>query len=66
MTASQRLRRGSDELMSEHEQVKRFADELDALVERYRKEFDLCYASAVGALTMKAHLLMVEAENQEE
>lgn len=52
--------------MSEHDQVKRFADELDSLVERYRSEFDLCYASAVGALMMKAHLLMVESENRED
>lgn len=50
--------------MSEADQTKRFADELDNLVERYRKEFDLTYASAVGTLMMKAHLLMVESENR--
>lgn len=52
--------------MSDNDQIKAFADELDNLVERYRKEFDITYAGVVGALTMKAHLLMSEAEDQEE
>lgn len=47
--------------MSEAEQVKAFANELDLLVERYSNEFDLTYAAAVGVLFMKAHLLCDDA-----
>lgn len=46
------------------EQIQHFADEIDKIVERFRAEYDLPYASAVGTLMMKAHLLMVEAEGR--
>lgn len=46
------------------EQIQHFADEIDRIVERFRAEYDLPYASAVGVLMMKAHLLMVEAEGR--
>lgn len=48
--------------MCEQDQVKHFANELDKLV--VRTEYDLSYAAVVGALTMKAHLLMDEAQDQ--
>lgn len=48
--------------MSDAEQISAFATELDALVERYREEFDLTYAAVVGALHMKAFEICREAE----
>ena len=48
--------------MSDAEQISAFAAELDALVERYREEFDLTYAAVVGALHMKAFEICREAE----
>lgn len=50
--------------MNEHEQVRAFGNDLDALVDRHRREFDLSYAAAVGVLHMKAHLLCSEAEER--
>ena len=50
--------------MSEADQTKAFAEELDSLVERFRQEFDLTYAGAVGVLTMKAYLLCRESDNE--
>lgn len=49
--------------MNGQEQTDAFASDLDALVERYRQEFDLTYAAVLGTLAMKSHLLMVEAVN---
>jgi len=42
--------------------VDHFADELDRLVQRFRFEYSLSYAEAVGCLMMRAHTLMVEAD----
>ncbi len=47
-------------------QTKAFADQLDRLIDRFRDEWDLEYATVVGVLTMKAHLLMNEAEESYE
>ena len=44
----------------EHQTIA-FAADLDALVERYRDEFDLTYAAAVGVLQIKTFLLCQEA-----
>jgi hypothetical protein len=52
--------------MNQQEQTKAFADDLDRLVERYRSEFDLTYASAVGTLNMKIHTLCSEAADSED
>lgn len=52
--------------MDHKEQIQHFADELDRLVERFRSEYDLTYAATVGALMMKAHLLMAEAADRED
>lgn len=52
--------------MEEKEQTNAFADDLDRLVDRYRNEFDMTYASVVGALQMKIHLLCQEAANLNE
>ena len=50
--------------MSEHEQIMQFADELDKLIDRYRSEYDLAYASVIGTLFMKAQLLGQEASER--
>jgi hypothetical protein len=42
-------------------QVTQFANEIDRLVDRFRSEYDLTYAEAVGVLTMKTHLLCAES-----
>lgn len=51
--------------MDHQQQIFAFGDELDKLVERYRREFDMTYADVVGVLFMKAHLLCEEASHQE-
>lgn len=48
--------------MNESEQVTHFADDIDKIVDRYRDEYDISIASAVGVLQMKIHLLCREAE----
>ena len=53
-------------MMTEHEQIIHLSDDLDKLVERYSLEYDISYASVVGVLTMKCHLLMNQAEDDEE
>jgi len=52
--------------MTEKEQIDKLADAIDALINEYRVEFDLTYASVVGVLQMKAHLLMREAEEKQD
>lgn len=52
--------------MSDNEQIKHFGDEVDKLVDRFRTEYDLSYASVVGVLQMKIHLLCSEAEERED
>lgn len=47
--------------MNEKEQTYAFGHELDKLVDRFRSEFELTYASIIGTLTMKANLLSNEA-----
>lgn len=48
-------------VMDGQEQIQQVADELDKLIERCRIEYDLSYASVVGVLQMKTHLLCQEA-----
>lgn len=47
--------------MKRDEQVTHLANELDALIDRFRSEYDMSYAAVVGVLHMKAHLLCEEA-----
>jgi hypothetical protein len=46
--------------MTDREQLDSFGNDVDALVERYRHEYDMSYAVVVGVLVMKAHLLCDE------
>lgn len=48
--------------MSNDAQVMALADDLDKLIERYRVEFDLNFASVVGVLEAKKWFLIREAE----
>lgn len=43
-----------------------FAAELDALVERFRGEYDITYAEVLGVLIIKTHLLTEEACDAED
>jgi len=47
--------------MSDAEQLAAFADELDRMIHRFSKEFDLSYAVVVGVLQMKVQMLCAEA-----
>lgn len=47
--------------MTENEQIEHFATELDKLVDRFRSEYQMAYASVIGILHIKAHLLADEA-----
>jgi hypothetical protein len=52
--------------MSHQEQLEHFANELDALVQRFRHEYDVDYATVIACLQMKIHLLCVEAAERGE
>jgi hypothetical protein len=45
-------------------QVQQLSDDIDHLIHRYAKEWDLDYSQVVGVLMMKAHLLMDEAKTR--
>lgn len=51
--------------MSDREQTKAFANEIDKLVERFRSEYDMTYAQIVGVLHMKSWLMCEEASEQD-
>lgn len=50
--------------MTDKEQTFAFGHELDNLVDRFRSEFEMTYASIVGTLVMKTVLLCDEASNE--
>lgn len=52
--------------MTPNQQITAFSDDLDNLVDRYRREFDLSYAAVVGVFFMKAHLLCAEAVEEDD
>ena len=47
--------------MDQTTQIQHFCNDLDKLIDRYASEFDLNYASIIGALQMKSYLLCQEA-----
>ncbi len=47
--------------MTESEQIDAFASELDALINRFRAEFDMTYAATIGTLMLAVHDLQQEA-----
>ena len=52
--------------MTEAEQARAFSDDLDRLVNRYRQEFDISFASVVAALEFKKFMLMCELKQRVE
>ena len=48
--------------MTQKQQTAAFARELNNLIERTRKEFDLSYAATIGVLTLATQRLATEAE----
>lgn len=46
--------------MTEREQIQHLRDDIAKLIERYRKEYDLTYASVVGVLHITAFELLQE------
>lgn len=52
--------------MKHIDQLKAFAGELEALILRYRREFELLLASFVGVLSVQNHALIKEALEDEE
>ena len=50
--------------MTDKDQTDHFANEVDNIVERYRSEYDMSYAAAVGVLQMKIYLLCDEAQKR--
>ncbi len=42
--------------------INSLSDDLDSLVERYRQEYDLTFSAVIGALQMKAFILMADAQ----
>lgn len=52
--------------MTDAEQVKHLGDEIDRVIDRVRAEYDMTYASVVGVLEMKKHLLCAEAAEKGE
>ena len=51
--------------MSEQEQTYAFGHELDNLIDRFRSEFEMTYASIIGTLIIKANLLTNESTEEE-
>lgn len=49
--------------MTEETQTQRLANEVDNLIDRFRAEYDMTYASVVGVLQMKIHLLCNESQD---
>ncbi len=47
--------------VDETEQVIAFENELERLVDRFRQEYCMTYASIIGVLHIKAHVLTAEA-----
>lgn len=51
--------------MTDREQTDNFASELDLLIDRYRREYDLTYAQVIGVMQIKICLLCTEGEDGE-
>jgi hypothetical protein len=46
------------------DQTQQLSDDLDRLIERYRDEYDVTYATVVGVLMMKVWLLNEESQGR--
>lgn len=52
--------------MDRDEQIQAFEDQLDALCDRFSDEFDLDYATVIGALHLKAYTLCKQADTPQD
>jgi hypothetical protein len=52
--------------MTVQENINAFSDEIEKVINRFRDEFDLPYAAAVGVLHIAAERLSREAVNTED
>lgn len=48
--------------MTPNEQIDAFSIDIGKVIDRYRREFDLSYAAAVGTLMIHVHRLMNEGQ----
>jgi len=48
--------------MTQPDQAQHFANDLEALITRYRHEYDLTYSTMVGVLHLQTFMLCREAE----
>lgn len=53
-------------LMTAEEQIEHFENDLDALVDRYRSEYEITFASTIWILQMKIWLLCKEAQERQD
>lgn len=52
--------------MDAKDQIEHLENDLEIIIERYRKEYDLSYAAIVGVFMLKVHQLSVEAYDEPE
>lgn len=52
--------------MNQQEQTSAFCNDLDKLVDRYAKEFDLTYASVIGCLQLKIFEICQQAYDEDD
>lgn len=57
---------GGSEAVTEPEQIDRFNDQLDKLIDTFVKEHDVTYAAMIGALYLKMHHLAEDSQEDEE
>jgi hypothetical protein len=51
--------------MTDREQTEHFANELDRMIDRFRSEYQISYASVIGTLNIKAVSLTIEASEDD-
>jgi len=52
--------------MHPSDQTRHFANDLEALIGRYRQEYEITYAQLIGVLQLQAHMLCRETVEQSE
>ena len=52
--------------MTEKEQINALSSDLGVVIDRYRSEFDITYAGAIGALSILSHILLKEATEEDD
>lgn len=52
--------------MDHIEQIEHLENDLEMIIERYRKEYDMTYASMIGVFMLKVHQISAEAYEEPE